>query len=238
MSPSPTESPSPAELDRLRRAFQAHPEEIPDPGNCPTPQELWDAVSGDLESARMQELIEHTATCPSCAEEWRLARDMAQATAAEEDKQDAEDQEDQGIVVPAAHRFRRAFGPLMGLAAAAVLLLVLNLPQPEPPIPVYRAGAEQEIESLVPSDEALPRDAFILRWSEVEGAVYGLLISGADLEVIDQPQDLHNTTYQVPAELLEAVEGVIYWQVEATLPDGTSKTSKTFVQVIDSDGRS
>ena len=234
MSPSPTNSSSPAELERLRRAFQAHSEEIPDPANCPAPQELWDAVNSALDTARIQELIEHTATCPSCAEEWRLARDMAQDVESHEEEQPEEEPESEGVVISAAHRFRRSVTPFIGLAAAAAaLFLVLRPPQTEAPAPVYRAGAEQEIESLVPSDQALPRDAFVLQWSEIDGAVYGLLISAADLEVIDQPQDLDTNTYQVPADLLESVEGTIYWQVEATLPDGTSKTSKTFVQAIE-----
>ena len=238
---APNENFSAEELERLRTAFQTGsqapvPEHSPEDG--PDPGEIWDAVAGELDPERVQELVEQMATDASLAEEWRMAREMqtevssfpsgellmVQAPPKTESK-----------VISAAHRFRRAAGPIIGLAVAAMLLVVVGLPKKDAPPAEYRAGQGQQIESLIPRGEALPSDAFVLRWSEIDGAVYSLLVSGADLRVIDQPSELTSASYQVPAASLEGVEGEVYWQVEASLPDGSSLTSKTFVQTIDSD---
>ena len=243
---APHENFSAEELERLRTAFRADsrssvPEHDPEDG--PDPGEIWDAVAGELDAERVQELVEQMSTDAGLAEEWRMARDMqtevssfpsgellmVKAPTGSEAKPEAKAE---GTVIAAAHRFRRVAGPIIGLAVAAMLLIVVGLPKKDAPPAQYRAGEGQQIESLIPRGEALPRDAFVLRWSEIDGAVYSLLVSGADLQVIDQPSELTSASYQVPATSLEGVEGEVYWQVEASLPDGSSLTSKTFVQLV------
>lgn len=235
MSP-PNENPlSAPEHGRLREAFQSL-SEAPQPELCPSPEQLWDAVAGVLDTEATHALIEHTAACAGCAEEWRLAREMQGSPAREAPTGEAPAAEapgeGRGRVIAAAHRFRRAAAPIIGLAVAAMLLLVVGLPKKEAPPAEYRAGQAEEIQSLIPRGEALPRELFVLRWSELDGAVYSLVVSGADLRVIDQPSELTEAIYQVPAAALEGVDGEVYWQVEAALADGSTLSSKTFVQAI------
>lgn len=40
---------------------------------CPEPEELWDALHGAPDAALRQRVVDHVATCPVCAEAWRLA---------------------------------------------------------------------------------------------------------------------------------------------------------------------
>lgn len=233
---SPTEpNISDRELERLRRAFQA-PVETPEPDSSPPPEQIWDAVHGELEDSEVQELILHTAVNASSALEWRLALEMKRAGESDSDAETlggaVPEIAPEGRVLPAAHRFRRVIAPIVGLAVAAMLLIVVGLPRQEAPPVEYRAGESRQIESLIPRGEALPRDAFVLRWSELEDATYSLVLSGADLQVLDQPRGLTEAIYQVPVAKLEAIEGELYWQVEAELADGSTVASKTFVQTV------
>ena len=208
--------------DPLRRAFTGFADETPVSENCPEPDQIWAAVHGELPVEAIRDLVDHTAACPSCAEEWRLAREVGASLQAA------------GEVLSASHRLRRFLAPLVGLAAAAVLVLVIVSPWQSPKPPAFRMGEEAAIESLLPADEALPRDDCRLRWSAVEGAVYTVLVSDAQLTVIARAEELTEPQFRVPPEVLgELPPGAeIYWQVEAVLPDGTRHPSRTFVHSI------
>ncbi len=58
-----------------------------------------------------------------------------------------------------------------------------------------------------------------------------MVVSDADLEVLAQAGDLTQARFLVPADALAGlVSGAeLYWQVEAVLPDGSSRTSRTFI---------
>ena len=222
MSLHTDERPTRQELEALRRAFAASADETPDPDACPDADLLWAATRRELDAEQTLELIEHTASCPACAEAWRLARDLA----------DSHGERDgaNGRTLSMAHRFRRA-APLVGLAAAAMLAVVLGRPTRSPDPPEMRAGDTVEIRSLVPDDRVLPRDRCLLQWTGIEGARYSVLVSGPDLVPVAQVEDLEQPRLLIPRESLVGLgPGTrLYWQVQAILDDGTTKSSKTFV---------
>ena len=217
-----------SELEALRRAFAADADDTPEPERCPEPDRIWAAAHGALTAGERHEVIDHTASCSACAEAWRLAREVGRA--AEEPATVAG-----GRVLAMGHRFRRIVAPLAGLAAAAVLLLVVGLPRDHPAPPEFRAGEAAAIRSLLPVDEPLARDHCLLRWSEVEGARYSVLVSDVRLAVVAQAQDLEQSEFQVPSESLAGLGAgaELYWRVEAVQPDGSSVSSETFVSQLE-----
>lgn len=241
MSSQPTEEsrPSESELESLRSAFAAHNYETPDPDLCPEPDRLWSAVQGELLVAERLKVIEHTGVCSTCAEEWRLAKDLSdqgllQSSAVSSTVGSDTDSKPEEKVLSGLGRFRRVVAPLAGLAAAAMLMwVVVSPPQSDPP--AFRAGESSTIESLLPTDEPLTREDCVLRWSAEEGAVYSVLVSDADLVVLSQEEDLTESEYRVAPERLEhlAAGTELYWQVTAVLPDGSSRASKTFVHRLE-----
>lgn len=236
--PSDESRPSEQQLESLRRAFTALTDETPAPDQCPEPVRIWAAVqgeSGDLSAEERLAIIDHTGVCSTCAEEWRLGREMVRQDSGSQTLAGLDsDRQPRSKVLDRRRRFRRVVAPFIGLAAAAMLVWVVGLPH-RTETPAFRAGQSAQIESLLPKDQALPRDACILRWSAEEDAVYSILVSDADLAVIVQADDLTESHFQVDPELLTDFEsGVeLYWQVRAVLPDGTSRGSKTFVTRLD-----
>ncbi len=220
------------ELEALRRALTALTDRAPEPDRCLEPDRIWAAAHGDLATEERREIIDHTASCADCAEAWRLAREVGREVAGGTDQATTEPSPATGgRVLAMGHRFRRFAAPLAGLAAAAVLLLVVGLPREGPAPPELRAGETATIRSLLPAGEPLARDRCLLRWSEVAGARYFVLVSDAQLAVVARAQDLTQPRFQVPPESLAGLgAGVeIYWRVEAVLPDGSSSSSRTFV---------
>lgn len=61
---------------RLRAAFQSLAEGSRPTDECPAPSRFWDAQRGDVSAADARQLMDHVASCPSCAEAWRLAREL------------------------------------------------------------------------------------------------------------------------------------------------------------------
>ncbi len=234
---SQTSSNDTPDLEDLRRAFVA-PDDVNSlhqtdaSESCPEPDRIWAAVNGELASEETHDIIDHTASCAACAEAWRLARQVGHETARHADEQPAEEG---GRVLSMGHRFRRFTAPLAALAAAAVLVLMVSLPSESPAPPEFRAGESASIQSLVPADVPLARDSCLLRWSEVEGARYSVVVSDAQLTVVAQARDLTSAQFQVPAESLArlASGAELYWRVEAVLPDGSSRSSTTFVHRLE-----
>lgn len=216
------------ELDWLRAAFAAPAEAGPEPHL--EPDTIWSAVRGELPPQQMREVLEHTAMCASCAEDWRLAAEFERQAAAETAK-------------PAANvvygRFRQ-WRPIAAAAAMAAGILIVvgiqtaNRPDPGQE-PGYRNEQRTELRSLLPEGQALPRQAAVLRWSPVPGAsLYNVQVTTEDLQVIASQESLTGTQYRLPAQLLESLPAgtPLLWQVEAVFPDGTRQTSQTFFTTI------
>ena len=215
------------QLATLRDAFAAQPNHAPQPEICPPPEKIWDAVRGELPPDQIREIVEHTALCASCAEDWRLARTFqAQETAVRTVTPTN--------VVPFAPRQRlRNFALAIAAALALVVVGVQWLQRPQTD-PGYREGGEQAgIRSLLPEGEALPRDRFVLRWAapEIPGAEYDVQVSTEDLQVVATAENLRGAEYQVPESALAGLPAStrLLWKVEADLPGGSRLSSPTFV---------
>jgi hypothetical protein len=216
----------------LREAFQARTGGPPPGTACPEPGRLYDAARGALPPQETRELVEHLALCPECAEAWRLA-----AAFEEEGRSGA-------APAPAASRSPWYLRPLAVAAAFAAAVLAVGLwwsvvTVPEE-APVYRAGRELEIRSMLPEGEPLARDAAVLLWrlgddGAPEGTTYDLLVSGEDFQPLAEADELEEPSYRLPPEALEGLQSgaEILWRVEAHLPDGRTARSPTFTTRIE-----
>ncbi|MFL6258562.1 MAG: zf-HC2 domain-containing protein [Thermoanaerobaculia bacterium] len=214
------------QISRWRAAF-AEPDAAPDPASCPTPETLWSAVRGELPPERMREVVDHVAACASCAEDWRLAAELRR-------------DEEKAATVP-GKVIQGRFGQWRPLAAAAALaagLLIAvgvyrtNQPLPEP---TYREVQHAGIRSLLPEGQALPRQAAVLRWSPLAGAVsYDLEVSTEDLRPVATAKGQAATEYRIPESALKGLPSGarLLWQVDAVRPDGTHENSGTFITPV------
>lgn len=196
------------DLEDLRRAFAA-----PDPGDpaadCPSPETLWAAVRAELAPAALRAVVEHTARCAACAEDWRLAVELAPARAPRP-----------AVQPPRAWR----------LAAAAVLCAALGglwtWRETNPPADTaaYRTGSvpAAEVRSQIPEGAALPADAFELRWSAPAGSTFDLELGTADLRVLAEAHDLSEARFRVPAAALAGLPSgtEMFWRITVHTGDG------------------
>lgn len=215
------------ELAKLRRAFASVPQAEPVPAACPPPEQIWGAVRGELPPGEIRQIVEHTATCASCAEDWRLAVALQRPESA-------------SIVVHATERFTarqriRNWG-LAAAAALAVAVVGIQWQQQKLDDAAYR-GEGLAIESLVEEGSALPRNQFLLRWSapETPGVTYDVEVSTEDLRLVASADDLREPQFLVPASALAGLPpGTrLLWKVEAELPQGAELPSeKTFITTV------
>lgn len=231
--------PDPGVDARLRRAFAALGDEQPRAEGCPAPEVLWDAANGHAKPDAVAAIVDHLLGCGSCAAEWRLAVALEPGSAHEPASADLGTTErgltgtiDVAGVVPIQRRSRRATylaaaGAALALAAGLVLYARATRPSTAPG---WRSPDEGEVRLQVADGQVLPRDAFILRWEPAGvGASYAVFVSTADLRDVARGLGLSGTTFQVPASALVALPAGarLSWRVEATLPDGTTRTSRT-----------
>ncbi len=211
------------DTSRLKEAWEALSERAEPQGDCPEPEKLLEAVRGTLPPEETRELVAHFSGCPACAEAWRLARELEAGTGSGE-RQPA----------PRESGGRRR---MLWAAAAGVVLLVAVIHQlwvrsGTSPTPVYRDEVPTTIRSLVPEDEPLPREDFLLRWSPgPAGSLYEVEVTTASLVVVASAPDLEEPSYQVPPSALADLPAAarLYWRVETTLPDGSRVASQTFL---------
>lgn len=205
---------------RLREAFAALGERAaPGPG-CPEPDRLWAAATGEAPVEERHEIIAHTASCASCASAFRLARGLS-----EDESRQA------GPVEPDSRLVRRPWLRWAApLAAALILAVVIPGIRRNAPAP-YRGGESPEIVAEIPEAAALPREQADLRWSAgPPGSRYEVRVLTPEGREIAVESDLTTPQYRIPPSALQGVEAgsLLYWQVKALPPDGTSVASKTF----------
>lgn len=206
----------PRQLDRLRRGFASLAAVDRPADDCPAAERIWRAVQGELSEPELRAVVDHTVDCGVCAEAWRIARAGADPV---------------GGRVIALWRRPVVWAPL--LAAAAIVVAILWSRRGGEDRPTYRGG-DSKIESVMGESPTLPRDDALLRWAGPERARYVVVVSDADLRVLVRSQELDGRDYRVPADALTAVAPgqPIYWQIEATLPDGRRLRSPTFVATV------
>jgi hypothetical protein len=198
---------------RLRDAFAGLGETAAPGPDCPAPDRLWAAATGEAPLAERHEIIAHTATCASCASAFRLARGLS------EEKKEA------SVARPSWARWRPVIAALAAILVLAILVPGLrNKPGP------YRGGQNQEIRSLM-NDAVLPRDQAELRWSPgPPGTRYEVRVLTREGAEVAVESDLEAPRYRIPPSALAGVPAgtILYWQVKALYPDGKSSASKTF----------
>jgi len=192
-----------------------------DTAGCPLPEKIWSAVCSELSTDEFDEVVDHTATCPVCSLAWQMA--------------------EKGVVetgVPRVDRSRQPWRAWYGLAAAAVLVaaaaLVIQFREPDlAPVtatPEYRAPVEEAVLSNLEDGAVLERDDCTLSWTGPDEATYNILIATEDFQVLHREYGWTARSFIIPSQALQDTPsgGVIVWQVEAVLPDGTRKPSRTF----------
>jgi len=226
----------PVEVARLREAFAAGTGR-PAPEACPAPGRLWEAAAGDLPADELRTVVDHLAECPDCSEEWRLALAVREET--EERVRHPEP-----AAAPSARWSALPRTVRQWAAAAAVAVIGLGLAgvwwsqQQGPDGPaVYRDAEDVAIESLLPEGEPLSREEPVLHWSAgPEGSTYDVLVSTEDTaDFVAEATGLAEPEYRLPDEALESLPSgaTIFWQVEATTPEGGRIASVTFVTKIE-----
>ena len=211
---------------RLGEAFRALAETSRSEVSDELRERIWLAVSGELPATERRELVDRTASDEGCAEAWRVANELWQGLQALQG----------GTVAPAsAPRWKSPW-----LAAAAALLVstavgvvwLLNGPSGDE----FRAAPDYVVESLVPADMPLPREAFRLRWTPgPTGSRYQIRVTTDDLQLLAMPVDLTAAeTVLDPAVLANVPAGAtVLWQVDVLLPTGQRITSPTFLTRVE-----
>jgi anti-sigma factor RsiW len=227
---------------RLRAAF-ATADAPPDPQSCPDAETVWSAVRGELPPAQLREVVDHTARCAACAEDWRLAAELNRQQAA--GAADAADAADDAGAFPRRRgnvvhgRFGR-WRPLAAAAALAAGLLIsvgiYHQASLNPQEPAYREASHAGIRSLVPAGAALPRKAAVLRWSPLAGATgYDVQVSTEDLKSVATAKGLSAAQYRISEGALAPLpHGTkLLWRVDALRADGSHQASPTFTTPLE-----
>lgn len=212
------------EIARLRNAFASRADIVPP---CPPVEGIFAAASGELDAAAARYVVDHTATCGACAEAWRLAVALTH-----------DDNQRAVAAPPVRHTWFASHRPILAAAAAALVITTIGLVQylrtADTRVPEYRNVTQSAISPL-PETAELSRDACRLRWSPAgTGARYTVRVATESLVPIVRVADVDGPEYIVPAAALSEVPagGRIVWQVDATLPDGRTISSPTFVTTV------
>jgi hypothetical protein len=217
------------ELARWRSAFTAPAEAAPAPEDCPAPETIWAAVRGELPPHEMREVVDHTARCEACAEDWRLAVEVDRKGARQTEAVPGK------VIVGRFGQWR----PMFAAAALAAGLLVAVGVYREAIVPtqtpIYREAEGTQVRSLLPAGQALPRQGAVLRWTPLAGAAsYDVSVSTEDLRQVASAQGQAATEYRLPEAALAGLPAgaKLLWQVEAVFPDGHRVTSPTFTTLL------
>lgn len=214
------------ELERLRAAFTAPAGDTPD-GDCPSPETIWSAVRGELPPQTLREVVDHTARCAACAEDWRLAVEVNRQAAEQEET--VPGRLPDNVVVGRFGRWR-SVAAAAALAAGLLVAVGIYREAAAPGQPTYREAPQAQMRSLV-AGKALPHDEAVLRWTPLSGATsYDVSVSTEDLKPVASAHGQSSPEYRLPGEALATLPpgAKLLWLVDAVFPDGHRVTSPTF----------
>jgi hypothetical protein len=209
---------------RLARAFAARTQTRA-PAECPDPEQLFEAASGNLARDQRSKLVEHVSRCAECTEAWRIAMELGVRPTGSASAADALGRDG----MPLVRRTALAASVVLALGVGSYVALSVRDDAPR-----YRDAADpQTPASLVTG--ALPRDRFVLRWSPgPPGSSYSVRLSTADLGLLLEQPGITASELAVPTSALAQVKSGdrLLWQVEVLLPDGRRIPSETQVLTL------
>jgi hypothetical protein len=208
------------EIEDLRRAFTAPGGIPPRPEDCPPPETIWAAVHGELPPGELRDVVDHTAICPACAEDWRLAVEVEREGTVRADP-------------PLAYPRRWVRLAPLAAAAAAIVLLVVGLPLLHHDGEFNPLGGRKVVSQLA-AGAVLARGNCLLVWKGPPGATYDVEVRTLIGTSLDTAHGLTATRYRVPeAKLADVPPGTrLEWQVMAALPGKALLRSERFVFIL------
>ena len=206
-------------------AIAALPSDGCDTAACPDPDRIWSAVRGGRTPDEFGRLADHSATCAACALAWQLAEKGSSEIGRPQIQSDR-------------RPWRAWYGVAAAMLVAAVALAIqfrVSEPAPVTSSPEYRAPVEEAVRSELIEDVALQRNDCTLRWSGPAGATFNITIADENFGDVYRQTALTGSAFTIPPDALQAIPagGVIVWQVEALLQDGTRKLSRTFRATVE-----
>ncbi len=216
----------------LRAAFSTHSTDTA--VDDATAAAIWSAVEGTCSADELRTLLQRAREEPAVAEAWRVAQAVfaevvAEPEAAPNDAPAAE------VVAGPAHWWRRPAVVGIGAAVAMAAAVLLFVQPPDLPTDGGPSRAETaELASTLSSPD-LPRDHAVLRWTATEeGSIYSVTVTTDALATVAQTGGLRTAEWQIPAETLAQFPAgtIVFWRVEALLPNGTRHRSATFEGVL------
>jgi len=210
------------EVDMMREALRSAASRARPTRECPAPDRFWAALRRELPSSQVRDLVDHTVTCPSCAQAWRLAREVAEGLGPATERQ--------------RERTRWTWG---ALAAVATLLIAVAIPLFRmalgPGTPAYRDTEDAAVRSLLDEAVPLPPDRCVLRWTRgPSGCRYDIQVTTEALVPVARAEALASPEFKVQASALIGLPpGTrLLWRVETILEDGTRVSSVTFLTTL------
>jgi hypothetical protein len=206
--------------ERLRKAFQSLAETADGECSDDDRERIWLAMTGKLPASERLDLIDRMAREPVLAEAWRIASELAGALPMEATPQSRR------RFLPASRSLAAVAGVVLVMAAAVMLMN-----RSSSRVDTLRTSDELIVESLVPDDATLSREAFRLRWTPgPPESRYQVRVTTEDLRAVAAASDLTTSELVVPPEALEQVApgARLLWQVDIIAPDGSRISSRTF----------
>lgn len=222
--------------DPIASAFQNY--SAPAVSPCPSPEEIWAAVTLECSPEKRREIIAHVAKCPACAEDWRVAQSFPKDLPAEfgaippVELQAANEAPPPRNNVVSLHKWKRVAAPLAAVAAVLALIYIpwrannsnsgLELPKPGGD-PVYRkadTGAAPLKQSFDPAQG--------FRWapSKDPGAVYEVSIFDNDFRPVHTVSGIRTPELKLSPELRTLLPaGEFSWQVTTKQANGRQTRS-------------
>lgn len=217
--------------ERLRAAFQSLGDTTREQPSAEDLDNVWRAASGELPADQRRDLVDRMSTDPSLAESWRVAHELQHGGP-------GRDRLQPDSAPPHAQEPREArwwIKPWVAAAALVILAIGVGIVvQRSRPVDddTLRDAGRTQVQSLVPSDTALPREAFRLRWTPgPAGSRYDVRVTTEDLRLLTTAMDLMEPELVVNVDALVTLPARtrVFWQVDVKGPGGGTISSPTFV---------